>query len=49
MPVVIDTQEAEIRRIDLPGQIVCKMLSKKKKKKTISYKKDWWNGSRGRP
>jgi hypothetical protein len=36
-PIILDIQEAEIRRITVrswPGQIVCKTLSQKKKKKT---------------
>jgi hypothetical protein len=40
-PVILDTQEAEIRRIEVqsqPWQIVCKTLSPKKKKIT---KKGW--------
>jgi hypothetical protein len=39
MPVILTTQEAEIRRIAVqsqPGQVVCKTLSQKKK---MLYKK----------
>jgi hypothetical protein len=45
-PVILATQEAEIRRITVqgqPGQIVHKTLSRK------NTKKGWWNGSRCRP
>jgi hypothetical protein len=50
-PVILATQEAEIRRIEVRsqlGQIVCETLSQKKKKKT-HHKKVWWSGSRCRP
>jgi hypothetical protein len=49
-PVILATQETEIRRITVrsqPGQIVYETLSQKKKK-TIT-KKGWWSGSRCRP
>jgi hypothetical protein len=42
MPVILDTQEAEIRRIVVgsqPGQIACKILISK----ILSTKKDWWS------
>jgi hypothetical protein len=48
MPVILATQEAEIRRImgqSQPGQIVCETLSPK----YPSQKKGWWSGSRCRP
>jgi hypothetical protein len=48
IPVILATQEAEIRRIAVgsqPKQIVLKTLSQKKK----SQKMDWWSGSRSRP
>jgi hypothetical protein len=47
MPVIIATQEAEIRRIAVqsqPGQIVLQTLSQKP-----HHKKGWRNGSRCRP
>jgi hypothetical protein len=47
-PVILATQEAEIRRIIVwsqPGKIVCKTLSQKKP----ITKKGWWSGSRCRP
>jgi hypothetical protein len=43
MPVILATQEAEIKRITFesqPQQIVCK---------TYLRKKGWWSGSRYRP
>jgi hypothetical protein len=45
MPVILATQEAEIRRLMVqsqPRQIVCKTLSRGKKKKTPSQNKGWW-------
>jgi hypothetical protein len=45
-PVILATQEAEIRRMavrSLPGQIVLETLSRGKKKIT---KKGWWSSSR---
>jgi hypothetical protein len=39
MPIILATQEAEIRRIEVlgqPRQIVCETLSQKKKKTNIS-------------
>jgi hypothetical protein len=51
MPVILVTQEAEIRRIAVwsqPGEIVWETLSKKKKKKKPSPKKGWCSGSRRR-
>jgi hypothetical protein len=48
MPVILATQEAEIRRIVVqsqPREKVCQTLSQKKP----SQKKGWWNGSRYRP
>jgi hypothetical protein len=47
MPVILDSQEAEIRRIAVrsqPGQIVGKTLSKKP-----FTKQGWWSGSRCKP
>jgi hypothetical protein len=47
MPVILATQEAEIRRIEVssqPGQIVCETISRKK---SIT-KKGWWSGLRCR-
>jgi hypothetical protein len=47
MPVILDTQEAEIRRITIQSQlreIVQATLAQKKKKKK-SQKKGWWSGS----
>jgi hypothetical protein len=47
-PVILATQEAEIRRIAVqsqPGQIVRETLSQK----YPSQKKGWWSGSRCRP
>jgi hypothetical protein len=47
-PVILATQEAEIRRIifqSQPGQVVHKTLSQKK---PIS-RKDWWYDSRYKP
>jgi hypothetical protein len=45
MPVILATQEAEIRKITVqsqPRKAVCKTLSqKKKKKKTITKIKGW--------
>jgi hypothetical protein len=45
MPVILPTQEAEIRRIKVPSQSrkIVPIL-----KKTIT-KKGWWSGSRCRP
>jgi hypothetical protein len=47
-PVILDTQEAEIRKIVVqsqPGQIVlCDPISKKP-----FTEEGWWSGSRGRP
>jgi hypothetical protein len=43
VPVILATQEAEIRRIlvsDKPGQIVLEILSQK----YPTQKKDWWSG-----
>jgi hypothetical protein len=48
MPVILSTQEAEIRRIAVqsqPGQIVQETLPQKKP----FMKKDWWSNSRYRP
>jgi hypothetical protein len=45
-PIILATQEAEIRRIAVPsqpGQIDCETLSQK----CPTQKKDWWNGSSG--
>jgi hypothetical protein len=42
MPVTLTTQEAETRRVKVqsqPTQIVCKTLSRKKKKKKKLHKK----------
>jgi hypothetical protein len=47
MPVILATQEAEIRWIEVrsqPGQIVLETLSQK-----IPLQMDWWSGSRCRP
>jgi hypothetical protein len=47
-PVILATQEAEIRRMEVqsqPGEIVHKTLSRKKP----ITKKGWWSGSRYRP
>jgi hypothetical protein len=56
MPLILATQEAEIRRIIVqsqPGKIVCKTLSQKKttttKKKKNNAEKGWWSDSRHRP
>jgi hypothetical protein len=49
-PVILATQETEIRRImvqNQPRQLVCETLSQKKKKPFT--KKGWWSGSRCRP
>jgi hypothetical protein len=46
MPVILATQEAEIRRIIVqtqPRQIIHATLSQK-----YPVIKDWWSGSRGR-
>jgi hypothetical protein len=46
-PIILDTQEAEIKRIKVqsqPRQIVCEILSRKKP----ITKKSWWSGSRCR-
>jgi hypothetical protein len=46
-PIILATQEAEIRRITVqsqPGQIVLETLSRKKP----NTKQDWWTGSSGR-
>jgi hypothetical protein len=46
-PVILATQEVEIRRIEVqsqPRQIVLKILSQKP-----FTKKGWWHGSRGKP
>jgi hypothetical protein len=51
-PVILATQEAVIRRIEVqsqPNQIVHKTLSWKKKKKTPQKKYGWQSGSRCRP
>jgi hypothetical protein len=48
MPVILATQEAEIRRIMVesqPQEIVCETLISK----NPNTKKDWWSGSRCRP
>jgi hypothetical protein len=48
MPVILATQEAEIRRImpqSQPGQIVPETLSRK----TPFTKKNWWCSSKCRP
>jgi hypothetical protein len=47
-PIILATQEADIRRImvqNQPGQRVCENLSWKRS----SQKKGWWSGSRCRP
>jgi hypothetical protein len=47
MPVILASQETEIRRIEVlsqPGQVVHKTQLKKS-----HHKKDWWSGSRCRP
>jgi hypothetical protein len=57
MPVILATQEAELRKIvaeSKPRQIVCEILSQKKKKrrKKILHKKglvEWFKVSRCRP
>jgi hypothetical protein len=49
MSVILATQEAEIRSIEVqsqPGLIVLKILSRKK---SIMQQKGWWSGSRCRP
>jgi hypothetical protein len=49
MPVILATQEAEIRRMVVQSQArqtVCETLSKKKKKITV---KGWQSGLRYRP
>jgi hypothetical protein len=46
MPVILVTQEAEIKRITFERQIqqvVCETLSWK-----THYKEDWWSGSSGK-
>jgi hypothetical protein len=51
IPVILATQEAEIRRIAVqsqPGQIVHETLSQKNSSHTHK-KKVWWSGSRCRP
>jgi hypothetical protein len=48
MPIILATQEAEVRRIAVgsqPGQVVLEMLSQK----NLSQKKGWCSGSRYRP
>jgi hypothetical protein len=48
MPVILATQEAEIKKIAVqrhPGQTVQETLSRK----NPSQKKAWWSGSRCRP
>jgi hypothetical protein len=50
-PVILATQEAEIRRIMVqsqPRQIVHKTLSQQQQKNPITIK-GWWSGSRCRP
>jgi hypothetical protein len=45
-PIILTTQEEEIRRILIqsqPGQIVCETLSQKN---PSHKKKGWWSGSR---
>jgi hypothetical protein len=45
MPVILATQEADIRRIKVqsqPEQIVYKILARK----TLHKKSGWWNGSK---
>jgi hypothetical protein len=47
-PVILDTNEAEIRRIVIgsqPGHIVHKTLSQKK----LNIRQGWWRGSRKAP
>jgi hypothetical protein len=47
-PVILATQEAEIRRIEVrsqPGEIVRETLSQK----SLTKYKCWWSGSRCRP
>jgi hypothetical protein len=52
-PVILATQEAEVRRITVlsqPGQIVCKTLSQRnpsQRKRGVGVER--WNGSRCRP
>jgi hypothetical protein len=49
MPVILATQEAEIRKIAVPsqtGQVVRETISQKEKPIT---RKGWWSGSRCRP
>jgi hypothetical protein len=49
MPVVLATQEAELRRIMVqsqPGQTVHRPYLKNKKIKKSQKKGGWWNGSR---
>jgi hypothetical protein len=49
MPVILATQEAEIRRVAVqsqPRQIVCKTYLEKN---PSQKKKDWWRCSRCRP
>jgi hypothetical protein len=45
MPVILTTQEAEIRKISFrsqPRQILCETLSQK----NLPQEKGWWSGSR---
>jgi hypothetical protein len=47
VPIILATQETEVRRITL-GSIVRKTLTQKKKINP-PQKKGWWSGSRYRP
>jgi hypothetical protein len=48
MPIILATQEAEIRRITVPIQPRQIVLQDSISKKS-STKKDWWSGSKHRP
>jgi hypothetical protein len=47
MPVILATQEAQIRWIKIPSQPWANS-SKDPISKILSTKKDWWSGSSGR-
>jgi hypothetical protein len=50
MPVILTTEEAEIKKITVQSQsmqIFCRKLSQGKK--NISLKRGWWSGTRCRP